>query len=63
MFKNLVDTSAYETLAAVTMVFFFAIFVAVLVYVFLLKKRYVTTMEHLPLQSDDGTITADKEQE
>jgi hypothetical protein len=63
MFKSLVDFSGNETLAVVVMVFFFAIFVAVLVRVFFLKQRYITRMENLPLQSDDGTITADKEQE
>lgn len=63
MFKNLVDFSGYETFAVATMVFFFAIFVGVLVRVFFLKKSYVSEMEHLPLQSDDGMLTADKEQE
>jgi len=63
MFKNLVDFSAYETFAVVAMVFFFAVFVALLFYVFSLKAHHITEMENLPLQSDDSTITAAKEQE
>ncbi|PLX25204.1 MAG: hypothetical protein C0600_12285 [Ignavibacteria bacterium] len=63
MFKNLVDFSGYETLAVAAMVFFFIIFLAILLRVFFLNRQFTTAMEHLPLQSDDGTLTADKEQE
>jgi cbb3-type cytochrome oxidase subunit 3 len=63
MFKNLVDFAAFETLGIATTVFFFLLFVAMLVWVFLLKKKYVSDMENLPLESDQGTTTADKEQE
>ena len=63
MFKNLVDFADFETSAVIATVFFFLLFVGVLVWVFFLKKKYVSDMENLPLQSDDGTTTAHKEQE
>lgn len=63
MFKNLVDFSGYETLGVVATVFFFVIFVAVIARVMLLNRKYIQNMENLPLESDDGTLTADKEQE
>ncbi len=63
MFKNLVDFTGFETLGTVTTVFFFLIFVGVIVWVFFLKEKYVSKMEQLPLESDEGTTTADKEQE
>jgi len=63
MFKNLVDFAEFETLGIATTVFFFLLFVAMLVWVFFLKKKYISDMENLPLESDQGTTTADKEQE
>lgn len=63
MFKSLLDFSSYETLGTVATVFFFAIFVGMIVLVVRLKKSYVKQMESLPLQSDDDTTTALKEQE
>lgn len=63
MFKNLVDFTGFETLDVLATVFFFLLFVGIIVWVFFLKKKYVTKMENLPLESDDGTTTADKEQE
>jgi cbb3-type cytochrome oxidase subunit 3 len=63
MFKNLVDFTGFETLAVVTMVFFMLIFVGVVIWAFFLKKKYVSRMENLPLESDEGTTTANKEQE
>jgi cbb3-type cytochrome oxidase subunit 3 len=63
MFKSLVDFSGYETLGVAVTVFFFALFVAMIVWVMFLKKKYIARMENLPLQSDDETTTAHKEQE
>ncbi|MFZ1728829.1 MAG: hypothetical protein WBQ23_03105 [Bacteroidota bacterium] len=63
MFKTLVDFSGYETLGIVATVFFFALFVGMIVRVMLLKKKFINKMENLPLQSDDETTTAHKEQE
>ncbi|MFA6232872.1 MAG: hypothetical protein WC824_01620 [Bacteroidota bacterium] len=63
MFKTLVDFSGYETLGVVTTVFFFALFVAMIVRVLFLKKKFISKMENLPLQSDEETTTAHKEQE
>lgn len=63
MFKSLMDFSSYETLGAVATVFFFAIFVGMIVLVVRMKQTYVRQMESLPLQSDDDTTTALKEQE
>ncbi|MDT8322600.1 MAG: hypothetical protein RRA94_00710 [Bacteroidota bacterium] len=63
MFKNLVDFTGFETLDVLTTVFFFLIFVGIVIWVFFLKKKYVSKMENLPLESDEGSTTADKEQE
>ncbi|MBE0642467.1 MAG: hypothetical protein IH600_00125 [Bacteroidetes bacterium] len=63
MFKSLVDFSGYESLGTAVTVFFFVLFIAMIVWVLLLKKKYVKKMENLPLQSDDETTTAHKEQE
>lgn len=63
MFKSLLDFSSYETLGIVATVIFFTIFVGMIVLVVRLKKTYVKQMESLPLQSDDDTTTATKEQE
>jgi uncharacterized BrkB/YihY/UPF0761 family membrane protein len=62
MFKTLVDFSGYETLGVVVTVFFFALFVAMTVRVMLLKKQFISKMENLPLNSDEETTTAHKEQ-
>ncbi|MDX9758855.1 MAG: hypothetical protein RBU27_06810 [Bacteroidota bacterium] len=63
MFKSLLDFSSYESLGAVATVLFFAIFLAVIVLVFRMKTSHVTRMENLPLQNDDESSTATKEQE
>ncbi len=63
MFKSLVDFSQYESFGVLVTVFFFLLFIGMIVWVLLLKKKYIKKMENLPLQSDDETTTAHKEQE
>jgi cbb3-type cytochrome oxidase subunit 3 len=63
MFKSLLDFSSYEILGAVAMIFFLAIFIGMIILVLRLKKSYIKQMENLPLQSDDDSTTAMKEQE
>jgi cbb3-type cytochrome oxidase subunit 3 len=63
MFKNLVDFSWNAPLAAAVTVVFFVLFIAVIVWTMFLKKKYIRKMENLPLQSDEETTTAHKEQE
>ncbi len=63
MFKTLVDFSGYESLGIAVTVFFFLLFVAMIVRVMLLKKKFISTMENLPLESDEEITTAHKEQE
>ncbi len=63
MFKSLVDFSWNAPLAAAATVFFFVLFIAVIVWTMFLKKKYIREMENLPLQSDEETTTAHKDQE
>jgi len=57
MFKQLIDTTSYESYALLATVFFFLFFLGMLVRVLTLKKSYITEMERLPLDSSDNTIS------
>ena len=61
MFKDLVDFSGYEWLGTVTTVFFLLLFAGIVVRVFFLKKKYISEMGNLPLESDGNEIE-EKEQ-
>ncbi|MCB2204533.1 hypothetical protein KQI65_07280 [bacterium] len=63
MFKKLVDFTGFETLGVIALLFFFLLFLGIVLWTLFLKKKYVSKMENLPLESEDDTKTADKEQE
>jgi hypothetical protein len=56
MFHELFSSQGFQTLASISTVFFFVIFVGILIWVALLKKDFTSAMGRLPLDDNGQSI-------
>jgi len=55
------DLNNYETLAAISTVFFFFLFISIVIGVLFMRKQYTVYMEKLPLDENDYNIQEERE--
>ncbi len=61
MFKYLMDMNNYETLAAMSTVFFFLLFIGIVIGVLFMRRQHTVYMEKLPLDEKDYSIQEERE--
>lgn len=55
MFKNILESvNGFDVWSIATMILFFVFFIALILYVFVLDKKFIDKMSHLPLEEENN---------